>query len=132
MSTQPTLPTGPRLHDLPPKWDGHRVEWGGWRTPPPTTLDLHGVHADCCTHCASTAPVAMSFGMVWAAPVGLIPFPAKRRWDARGTQSGGDHAAQWLIAYRCPDCHTDEVEDRMTGEMWILDDTDYDDDGSYA
>ena len=27
---------------------------------------------------------------------------------------------------------TDEVEDRMTGEMWILDDTDYGDDGSYA
>ena len=131
MSTQPTLPTGPRLHDLPPKWDGHRVEWHDWRVSQPTTLELHGLRSEC-PHCASTAPEAMSFGVVWAAPVGLIPFPAKRRWDARGTQSGGDHAAQWLTAYRCPDCHTDEVEDRMTGEMWILDDTDYDDDGSYA
>ena len=129
MSIQPTLPTGPRVHDLPPKWDGHRVEWGGWRTPPPATLDLHGVHADCCTHCASTAPKAVNFGVVWAAPVGLILFPAKRRW--RGTQSGGDHAVQWLTAYRCPDCRTDEVEDRMTRELWVLDDADYDD-GSYA
>lgn len=82
MSAQPTLPTGPRLHDLPPKWDGYRVEWRGWHVSPPTTLELHGLRSEC-PHCASTAPEAVNFGVVWAAPVGLIIFPAKRRWRGR-------------------------------------------------
>ena len=130
MSTQPTLPTGPRLHDLPPKWDGHRVEWRGWRVSPRTTLEFHGLR-EACPHCASTTPEAINFGVVWAKPVGLIPFPGGR-WDARGSRQGGDHAVKWLNAYRCPDCRTDEVEDRMTRELWVLDDSDYDDNGSYA
>ena len=132
MTDQPTLPTAPRLHDLPPRWDGHRVEWGGWRTPPSTTLDPNGIHADCCTHCGAVAPRVINFGVVWARPAGLIAFPARRRWDARGTRDGGDHAAQWLTAYRCPVCRTDEVEDRTTRELWVLEDSDYGDDGSYA
>lgn len=130
--TQPTLPPAPRPHDLPPRWDGHRVEWRGWEVLPPTTLErFHGVAA-ICPHCASTRPQAITTGVVWVAPVGLLAFPTKQRWDARGSRSGGDHAAQWLTAYRCLDCHADEVEDRMTGELWVLDDSDYGDDGSYA
>ena len=59
---------------------------------------------------------------------GLAPHALNRA----GHGDGGDHAAQWLTAYRCPACRTDEVEDRTTRELWVLEDSDYGDDGSYA
>ena len=117
---------------MPPRWDGHRVDWRGWEVPPPTTLERFHGGLVVCPHCASTRPQAINLGVVWVKPTGLLSFPSKQHWDARGSRSGGDHAAQWLTAYRCLDCRTDEVEDRMTGELWVLDDSDYGDDGSYA
>lgn len=127
---QPTLFRTTRTHDLPVKWDGMRVEWSGWSTPPKTTLELHGTR-DVCPHCASSAPQAINFAVVWTKPEGLLDFPRRRAWDSRALRDGGDHAVKWLTAYRCPDCRTDEVWDRFTDELWVLDDADYTDEGSW-
>lgn len=37
-----------------------------------------------------------------------------------------------LFAYRCPDCQLDVVWDTDTNETWVLDHTDYGDDGSWT
>ena len=131
MSRQPMLPSAPHVNDLPPKWDGHRVEWGRWETPPPTALErFHGGQTTC-PRCGSHTPQQINRGVVWAKPVGLLHFPVRRRWDSRAARSGGDHAVLHLTAYRCPDCRVDEI-DGHHNPMWVLDDNDYDDEGSYA
>lgn len=120
----------PTTHDLPALWDGHRVEWAGWRQEPRTTLDFHGSR-EVCPHCASSATQSINYGVVWAKPSGLLQFPRRHAWNSSKLRDDGDHAVKWLTAYRCPDCRTDEVWDRFSDELWVLDNTDYTDDGSW-
>lgn len=97
-----------RKHDLPPLWDGEPVVWGRWR--PPVAIFMCNrsarVEPAFCTACHSTANPALATGTV-----GRF-----RR----------------LTAFRCPDCGHDTVADADTGEVWDLDPTDYQDEGSTA
>lgn len=130
---QPPLPTA---HDLPPRWDGRRVEWRGWQQAPTTTLRFHlPPQCRCCTECGSLDAPHLNRGAVWALPVeGLAPpgddvvlalVETARRQAA---QAAGRPVGQ-LFALRCPDCHHDQIGDDR-GQWWDLGDSDYGDDGS--
>ena len=115
---QPTLPLAPRRHDLPPRWDGCTVEWQGWHVDD-TTLRFH-LRRECCHTCGSLEWPVINVGRV--------------RADGRGVwilhRSGGYQLGR-LYAFRCPDCKHDRVVD-LAGVEWDLDDTDYDDEGSWS
>ena len=116
--SEPTLPTAPRAHQLPPKWDGCTVEWGEWQRDD-SSLRLH-LRPDCCPICGSLTARTMAMGMVRSDGPRVFFLRSHR-----GYQLGR------LFAWRCPDCKHDQVTD-LGGALWDLDDTDYDDDGSYA
>lgn len=107
MTGQETLELWPRDHDLPPRWDGHPVEWGEWSCtgdvficPPPRDKG--------CEYCGSLRPRRMCLGRIRA--VGAV-----------------------IAAFRCPDCERDYVIDGLGADAktWHLDDTDYTDNGSW-
>lgn len=124
---------GGRQHDLPPKWDGRRVEWSGWELPPPMTLDFH-VDREVCHGCASGARKVLSWGTTMPEPGETVPV-----WKPRRTKSGRSYEAagrsaatpfRQLMALRCVDCRLDVVWDMKTDEWWDLDAGDYSSEGS--
>lgn len=118
MKTQPTLPTAPRAHQLPPKWDGCTVEWGEWSRDN-NSLRFH-LRDDCCPWCGSITERVYALGLVRADGPGMA-FMRK----SRGYQLGRLHV------FRCTGCHHDQVTD-LAGITWDLDDDDYGDDGSWS
>lgn len=100
-----------REHDLPPRWDGHPVQWGEWKPMPDVTI-CPPPKADKCVKCGSTEAANQARGV---------------RQDFANVRRllGGD-----LIAMRCPRCDHDVVWDLATNEWWDLDDSDYQDGGS--
>ena len=126
-------------NDLPPKWDGRRVDWSEWDTdpifvcPPPT--------APRCEGCGSAARQATSRGTVY--PLDGEMFETheplvKRTRSGREYEAGTTTVARRarpgvrLFASRCPDCGLDTVVDRTSGhqQVWTLDESDYGDAGS--
>ena len=126
-------------NDLPPKWDGRRVDWSEWDTdpifvcPPPT--------APRCEGCGSAARQATSRGTVY--PLDGEMFETheprvKRTRSGREYVSGTTTVARWarpgvrLVVSRCPDCGLDTVVDSTSGhqQVWTLDESDYGDAGS--
>lgn len=114
------LLTFTRKHDLPPKWDGRRVEWsafewshdamGGGQVficPPPA-------EPDACSACGGTKPTITATGTVH-------PLPG----------DGHDWPVKQLVVWRCMDCRHDVVYDMARGATYDLDETDYGDDGSH-
>ena len=99
---QPALPPAPRAHDLPPRWDGHRVEWSGWEVEPWNTGRFH-LRPDCCRACGHIASHhVINTGVVMSEPGEVIPYRRPRTY-----------------AQAAPGV-----------EVWELDDTDYGDAGS--
>lgn len=115
--SSPFLPAAPRAHRLPPKWDGSTVEWGEWQAVD-STLRFH-VRPEPCPYCGSITARVMAVGSVRADG----PTLALRR--SHGYRLGR------LYALRCPDCWHDQVID-LAGVVWDLDDSDYDDEGSWS
>ena len=118
----------PRDNDLPPRWDGHLVEWHGWETqldvfvcPPPKPA--------CCRACGTKAAALVNRGTVWTDPESADPVVAIGRARLRR----GRHLVGNVHAYRCPDCRTDTVLDGVgpDAQVWELDETDYLDTGSW-
>lgn len=126
-------------NDLPPKWDGRRVDWSEWDTdpifvcPPPT--------APRCEGCGSAARQVTSRGTVY--PLDGEMFETheplvKRTRSGREYEAGTTTVARRarpgvrLFASRCPDCGLDTVVDRTSGhqQVWTLDESDYGDAGS--
>lgn len=137
MTSQPTLPPAPRDHDLPPRWDGHPVEWRPWQPGYTTTYEWHAKQPTVCGHCASTSKPSTAHGVVYAPETGLIQFRPRGGYPHHlGQAKAAAHArgapVRWLTAFRCPDCRTDRIHDQTTNELWDLDDSDYTNEGSYA
>lgn len=134
-----------REHDLPPRWDGLVVRWGGWEyqscgvfiCPPPKPRD------DVCPGCkapltergfptrsVNRGEVAIHPGVTLAhieereASRERLPFLVKGKL--------GRLAWMRLVVYRCPECQLDEVWDIQADEWWTLDHTDYGPEGSVA
>lgn len=106
-----------RTHDLPPAWDGLRVEWRGWIAAA-TTLSYHlPLEETACRRCGSLDEQMLNVGVVDHGPRGDTD-PGEPRRQVR------------LFAFRCPDCRHDQVLDQDDDQLWDLDETDYGDDGS--
>ena len=100
-----------RDHDLPPSWDGHRIEWEGWQGMPPVFV-CPPPKPQPCRSCGSLEPAIFNAGL----------------FRSRDRRSGREQNNR-LAVVRCPDCRTDAVMDR-NGDWWDLDPSDYTDDGS--
>lgn len=129
-----------RTHDLPPRWDGRRVEWEGWR-------DQHDVfvcgpaarRVDLCQRCSSQKRPVTNIGVVHPLPGETFPVEST---ITKRTRSGREYTKTlppvnkpaWplvqLHVFRCQDCRHDTVWDTSADEWWDLDPTDYDDTGS--
>lgn len=97
------LPAHPDAHefDLPPLWDGERVEWAEW-SENRSSLRWH-MKPDECVQCH------LDPGDVFANGYRRTP---------RGR-------AVFLLAHRCQHCGHDTVTESVTFEHWELDDSDY-------
>lgn len=96
--------TAAREHDLPVTWDGHPVTWRGW-TSASTTLQYHLPLEDlACRRCGSLNERQVNTGVV---------------------AHHGAREVERLAAFRCPDCHHDQVLELDTDRLWDLDETDY-------
>lgn len=104
-----TLHALPTMHDLPPLWDGDPVTWDAWHSGA-SSMDFHAPLAElACRHCGLLEARQIATGVIHhhQGPTGRI-----------------EHERA-LFAFRCPGCLHDEVWDRRTDEMWVLDETDY-------
>ncbi len=104
-----------RANDLPTKWDGVPVTWGGWEDQPWTTLVFH-VKQTPCGKCGSLAQPKLNKGLA-----------------LRDSRVDALVRCFRLFAYRCPDCHHDQVYEMTPGDedrLWDLDETDYGSEGS--
>lgn len=124
---QPALPKAPRDHDLPPRWDGHTVEWQGWRSdlPQPVCAKARAaLRAEACPACGHIGERPMNRGIVRRAHTIRGGKPIRR----------GISLVRNLFAFRCQNCCHDQVLDNLSNDAqwWDLDDTDYTDQGSYA
>ncbi|GAB3166725.1 hypothetical protein GCM10027059_26130 [Myceligenerans halotolerans] len=126
-----------RAHDLPPLWDGRRVEWTPWRDEPHTSMVFHApAHEFACTGCGWIRDAELrAVGKLHRAPGETFTTPVERR-----TRSGHRYSVNIevparpvarLHVRRCPGCGLDEVTDIDTGEVWDLEESDYTDAGSW-
>ena len=129
MTNRPTLPTN-RPNDVPPRWDGHPVTWEGWQPQLDTTHDYHRTAPEPCEACRSVKKplVNRGAGRVEAGSVQFLHPPASIE-EARARTQG--IVSLVLYAHRCQDCGYDRVLDMNTGQWWVLDESDYNDEGSY-
>jgi ribosomal protein L37E len=89
-------------NELPPEWDGLRVEWRGFELEP-VSFDLP---ADCCASCGGVGPRSINHGRL---PGAEVP--------------------SHLVAVRCTTCGFTQVRDARR-VWWDLDESDYSDKGS--
>ena len=110
-----------REFDLPPKWDGHPVEWGEWDKTP--VIICPTPQRDPCDGCGSTAGTLTNHGtmLVKIAQGNVVQIGHSRLHE---------HQKRALLAHRCPDCLLDKVWDTWADEWWDLDHTDYGPEGS--
>lgn len=124
--TQPTLLMARREFDLPPKWDGHSVEWHGWETPPRPFCahSRYSPDSPCCVTCGYIGEQVQNRGTVRSEYV-LQGISSSRR-----TRS----FVRNLTAFRCQHCGHDQVLDSLDdyGRLWDLEDKDYTSAGSWA
>lgn len=112
-------------HDLPPKWDGHLVEWAGWRQEAHTFICPPSKDLGACGQCGALAPRLHNLGIRHSAYDDNVLRVGKGRLQPRELRAA-------LSALRCPNCHHDTVVDLWADEVWDLDITDYGDQGSHA
>ena len=128
-------------NDLPPKWDGRRVDWSEWNTDPMFVCGRPQPTAPRCEGCGSAARQAASRGTVYPLDGEMFETHEPR---VKRTRSGREYVAGTvtvarrarpgvrLFASRCPDCGLDTVVDYTSEpeQVWTLDESDYGDAGS--
>ena len=130
-----------REHDLPPKWDGRAVWWAGWELQIEAFIcgPRKTAHRHVCEACGSQATPSVNRGHVARSAITTYDRWVERCEAWRRLPSGERHRLPKhpagvieLYVERCPDCRTDVVWDQPNDEWWVLDHTDYGDDGSVA
>lgn len=119
--TRPQRTRGSVKHDLPPLWDGQRVEWSPWSDTHPGSLAFH-----------SAPDTFACVGCGWIRDTQL--YAIGRIHPEPGTTYDGVPVT-WpvtaLAARRCPGCHLDHVTELETGTVWDLEPSDYTTTGSW-
>jgi len=129
MGDQLALTLWSRDHDLPPRWDGLPVEWSEWSDT--SAIFICGRAArrpERCGHCGSIRSPLIASGRIWADwPPATVPLMGRTRL------AGGRRLVANIAAFRCPDCQRDHVIDGLGSgaQTWLLDETDYRDEGSW-
>lgn len=130
-----------REHDLPPRWDGRVVIWKGWEyqgtalvcpSPQPTVCEGCGapdMHRGFPTQARNRGMVALSPSTTREQ---IAERDENKRRLGRLAHKSPSLALWRLFAFRCSDCKLDTVWDTDTNAWWLLDHTDYGDDGSVA
>lgn len=123
---------GGRRDELPTAWDGRRVDWG----PAMAVRAVSHVGAIPCNGCGSTsAPMDAHIGRVHPAPGATV-----RETRTKRTRSGREYGITRdvpaqpearLSLNRCLACGHDSVLDLTTNQLWDLDYSDYEPDGSW-
>ena len=119
-----------RSYDLPPSWDGRRVEWGQWEAMVVFSCPGGRVTCDC-----GSADLLTTTGVIHPNDGDTVDVPiVKRTKSGREYESGTRQVPAKpelrLSAQRCVTCGQDIVTDRRDGSVWILDESDYSQDGS--
>lgn len=109
------------LHDLPPRWDGHTVEWAPQWAQLATSLSLHLEDFGACEECGSVQWRLTRSGSYRAPDPQQDTTPPTRP----------DLQPHRLTASRCQDCAHTTITEITTGKTWTIDATDLTDDGSY-
>lgn len=113
-----------RTHDLPPLWDGRRVDWSEWKEVDPGSLAFHSpADAFACTGCGWIPDAQLR-------AVGRVHPKPGATFTVHETEVPAWPVAV-LAARRCTGCGLDQVTDLDTGEVWDLDPSDYTDAGSW-
>lgn len=110
-----------RAHDLPPRWDGHPVEWENWA---PELVVTH-LDRDPCAQCGSKERLRTRGIRSIRHDDNVIRFRRGRPTRPRDLRAV-------LCVTRCVGCRLDVVFDPWTGQWWDLDGSDYQDAGSHA
>jgi len=128
-----------QANDLPPRWDGLIVQWQGWEYPL-TAFVCPPPKREVCQRCG--APTTHRGFGAYSVNRGHVALRTSTTVDdlaedaenrARLKSLGHKRprlALMRLFAFRCHECHLDTVWDTDTDEMWVLDHTDYNDEGS--
>lgn len=129
-----------RAHDLPPLWDGRRVDWSPWRESGHGSLMFHAPADEfACTGCG-WIPDTRLLAIGWVHPEPGETFTVYKTVRSKHVQGASwerkTEVPAWTIArlsvLRCTGCGLDEVTDIDTGEVWDLDASDYTDEGSWS
>jgi hypothetical protein len=120
-----------RAHDLPPLWDGRRVDWSAWEELGHTSLVFHAPADEfACTGCGWIADTELrAVGRVHPEPGATFTVLPHAR--ARHEIEVPAWPVARLSVLRCAGCGLDEVTDMETGEVWDLEPSDYTDAGSW-
>lgn len=133
-----TLTLLPTAHDLPPRWDGHDVEWKPWHHVW-SSAQWHIPDEDrACTACGLIAEPLHAAGWVQPLPGQTCTVADERtlpsgRVYVRGLTPSKEIPAYPLLclnATRCTGCGHDVVHDQRTGQTWDLGPEDYGPHGS--
>ena len=103
--------------DLPRRWDGREIKWGGWGKRLRTSLDFTSSPA--CEGCSSATSLRQATGW-W---MGHHNGPFGNEWERRGMRN--------FHATRCGWCGHTTVFTMHDEQSWDLDETDYGEAGSY-
>lgn len=129
--TLPALRALPRLHDMPPLWDGRGVEWASWSTDA-GSWSFHAPLDDrCCHECGLVDELMWTSGAVAPEPGATFLVPGSRRAKSSRELEVPAWPVYSLSATRCSGCGHTTVLDTSNNQLWELDDTDYTDAGSW-
>ncbi|WP_145941738.1 hypothetical protein [Corynebacterium glyciniphilum] len=116
-------------HDLPPRWDGHDVEWeSAWETSPLIHFCPPQPDVNICGGCGRDRRPSVKVGRIYKTGT-FADFRTRR------VRRGQRYVWMHLTAFRCPHCGETEVltrGDDVPVRLWVLDEGDYTDVGSYA
>lgn len=124
----------PALRDLPPIWDGQRVDWRPWTDVKTTTAFHMPADQRACHQCGVIDEPLRSTGVLAPRPGETFPVDRLRRTKSGHEYIKTRHEPAWpiigLSAARCRHCGHDTVTDERGGTTWDLGPEDYGPSGS--
>lgn len=115
--------------NLPPFWDGAKVEWKREDAPTLTFICPPPKVKERCGACKSAQPPVMWSGLRHPLPGETFESTKTKigRWGhpVEVPTTIAAYPVYDLVAFRCPQCGNDQVWDQRTNEWWDLEPNDY-------